>query len=77
MDKDALQFRCKVKFIPSFRDIKRLDTEPVPSQYEPLFGVAPDRQSEHASQSRKTVGIPFKKCLQNGFCIAVSLKAAT
>ena len=31
---------------------------------------------KHASQPLETVGIPLKKCLKNGFRIAVGLKAA-
>src|SRR6202044_936088 len=57
-------------------DVKRLNADAVACQNQTLLGVSPNGGSEHASQSLETIGIPFEKCLKNGFSVTVALKAA-
>ena len=75
MDEDGLQLGAEVEVVAAMCDVERLDADAVPGQNQPPVGVGPDGDGEHAAQPLEARGVPFQECVENGFSVAMGMKA--
>src|SRR5260370_13216337 len=54
--------------------VERLNSQPVAAEHQAFSGFAPDRECEHAPQSRKTLQVPFKEGPEHDLGVAAGAK---
>src|SRR5262249_43210944 len=77
MDEQSLQLGAEVDFRAPAMQVERLDSEPIPAQYQAFGGLTPESQGEHSAKPGETVHIPLEKGLKSDFRIATRLEPMT
>src|SRR5947209_19276830 len=75
MNEDRLELGAEEQVFTASRNVQRLDPDPVACQHQSTGGGSPKSHGEHAAHSLKGSPVPLQKRVQNGFSVAMRLKA--